>query len=202
MFNTYLKNLQTALEIIECTYKDRKIETSKAVEEVVYLIGKLRNAQKTIFWIGNGGSAAIAIHSTLDYFRTGNIKTRAFYDGAMITCLGNDFGYQTVFQKPLELFATRGDMLFAISSSGKSMNIIQAVEAAQNKKCFVVTLTGFEPTNPLRVMGDMNFYVPVNHYGYVELAHGILCHGFLDLLCDQSKRKKLANYAVENINAL
>jgi D-sedoheptulose 7-phosphate isomerase len=104
----------------------------------------------------------------------------------MMTCLGNDFGYLSVFQKPIELFATLGDMLFAISSSGKSANILNAVEAARNKDCYIITFSGFGPDNPLRILGDLNFYVPANHYGLVELAHGVLCHSFLDLLMAKS----------------
>ncbi len=181
MFAAYLQDLKATLDAIECTSKKGSLTVTSAIQEIVSRIGKLRDEGKTMFWIGNGGSAAIAVHSTLDYFRTGNIKTQAFYDGPMMTCLGNDFGYQTVFQKPVELFANPGDMLFAISSSGKSENILNAVEAAQKKQCYIVTLSGFGADNPLRALGDINFYVPQNHYGYVELTHGVLCHSFLDL---------------------
>lgn len=181
MFKTYLENVKTALDTIECSIKIEKVAVETAILEVIQRIERLRNEGKTMFWIGNGGSAAIAVHSTLDYFKTANIKTQAFYDGPMMSCLGNDYGYPSVFQKPLEIFANPGDMLFAISSSGKSANIINAVEVAQTKQCHIITLSGFEPDNPLRAMGDINFYVPKNHYGFVELSHAVLCHSFLDL---------------------
>lgn len=186
MFDTYLKEFQNAVNSIECTAKDGALPVITAVDQVVDRIEKLRDQARTMFWIGNGGSAAIAVHSTLDYFRTGNIKTQAFYDGPMMTCLGNDFGYQVVFQKPIELFATPDDILVALSSSGRSANILNAVTAARQRQCYIITLSGFKPDNPLRNMGDLNFYVPVSHYGYVELAHSVLCHSFLDLFMEKN----------------
>lgn len=181
MFQTYRENVKTALDTIECTYHSEKVAVETGVSKVIKRIEKLRNEGKTMFWIGNGGSAAIAVHSTLDYFRTGNIKTQAFYDGPMMTCLGNDFGYLSVFEKPISLFATPEDVLVAISSSGRSQNILNAVDTGKKRGCYVITLSGFVPDNPLRMMGDINFYVSSNHYGVVELTHSVLCHSFLDL---------------------
>jgi D-sedoheptulose 7-phosphate isomerase len=181
MFDNYLATFQNVLQTIKCTYNHGLINTNQATEIVIGHIERLDEQRKTMFWIGNGGSAAIAVHSTLDYFRTGNLKTQAFYDGPMMTCLANDFGYVTVFQKPLSVYAAPDDVLVAISSSGKSVNILNGVEAAREKGCFIITLSGFSADNPLRMMGDLNFYVPMDHYGYVELAHSVLCHSFLDL---------------------
>jgi D-sedoheptulose 7-phosphate isomerase len=71
-------------------------------------------------------------------------------------------------------------MLIAISSSGKSENIIRAAHAALAKNCIVVTLSGFKNDNPLRQLGQANFYVPSQEYGYIELAHSILAHYLSD----------------------
>lgn len=181
MFSNYLINFKQFLDSIECTKQKNRIKINEAVAEVIEMISNIHNAGRKIFWIGNGGSAAIAEHSSLDYFRTGNIKTQAFNDAPLVTCLGNDFGYPSVFQKPIEVYAEPDDMLVAISSSGKSVNILNGVTAAKQKGSFVITFSGFAPDNPLRNMGDINFYVPASHYGYVELIHGVLCHSFLDL---------------------
>lgn len=91
-----------------------------------------------------------------------------------MSCIGNDFGYAAVFQKPIEMFAEPGDILVAISSSGQSANIINGVAAARAKGCHIISLSGFLADNPLRQLGDFNFYVPSNRYGYVELAHSVL----------------------------
>jgi D-sedoheptulose 7-phosphate isomerase len=181
MFDIYLANFQALLNRIECTAGNKCIDVNNAIDQVVSQIDKLRQDGQKLMWIGNGGSAAIAEHSALDYFRTGNIKAQAFNDGPLITCIGNDFGYPAVFEKPIALYAENNDLLMAISSSGRSANILNAVTAARKKGCRVITFSGFLADNPLRSMGDLNFYVPANHYGHVELAHSVLCHSFLDL---------------------
>jgi D-sedoheptulose 7-phosphate isomerase len=132
-------------------------------------------------FIGNGGSAAIASHMAIDYSKNGGIRSLAFNDGAALTCLSNDFGYEHVFSKQIELHARPGDLLIAISSSGKSLNILNAVDMAHEKGCFVVTLSGFSPDNPLRNFGDYNLFVDAKEYGFVEITHLSLCHAILDL---------------------
>lgn len=131
--------------------------------------------------IGNGGSAAIASHMATDYTKNGGIRTQAFNDGATLTCLGNDLGYENVFSKQIEMFGRPGDLLVAISSSGQSANILKGVAAARAHGCAVMTLSGFRPDNPLRKTGDMNFYVGSSEYGFVEIIHLSLCHAVLDL---------------------
>jgi D-sedoheptulose 7-phosphate isomerase len=132
--------------------------------------------------IGNGGSAAIASHLATDYTKNGGIRTQAFNDGAMLTCLGNDLGYENVFAKQIAMFARAGDLLLAISSSGRSANILNGVGAARDAQCQVLTLSGFAPQNPLRGLGDINFYIASAQYGFVEILHLTLCHAILDIL--------------------
>lgn len=148
------------------------------------VIDNLKNvliSRKRLMAIGNGGSAAIAIHTLADYANAGGIKTIDLMSPALLTCMGNDYGYENVFAKPVEIFAEKGDVLFAISSSGKSPNIIKACQAACEKGATVYTFSGFEPDNPLRGLGYLNFYVPSTHYGFVELSHQVLLHCILDL---------------------
>ncbi len=181
MFADYLSKLNELLRAIEADKNKCLTPVEQMVEDVVIDIDICKQRDKKLIWIGNGGSAAIASHCALDYFRTGGFKSTCFNDGPLLTCLGNDFGYAAVFEKPLALFADAGDILFAISSSGKSENILRAVDAARKKRCRIVTLSGFAADNPLREKGDMNFYAPAVQYGQVELAHSVLCHSFLDI---------------------
>lgn len=181
VFETYMRNLFQVLNEIECTEQTRAISPEQGVEFVVDNVADVKQAGGKMIWVGNGGSAAIASHSAADYFRTGDIKTQCFSDAALLTCMSNDFGYADVFSRSIALYAESRDVLVAISSSGKSINILNAVRAAREKNCKVVTLSGFDSENPLRKNGDINFYVPCTEYGYVELAHGVLCHSFLDL---------------------
>ena len=135
--------------------------------------------------IGNGGSASIASHIATDFLKNAEIPALAFNDSSLITCLSNDLGYEYVFQKPLEMLAKKGDILFSISSSGKSENILNAVKEAKSKGCFLITCSGFNKKNPLRKLGDINFYIPSYAYGYVEIAHLVICHSVVDKIIEK-----------------
>lgn len=152
---------------------------SGAAGAVELFVERARGGRKLMF-VGNGASAAIASHQSVDYWKTGGVRAMAFNDPALLTCVGNDHGYARVFEKPVEMFADRGDVLVAISSSGRSENILAAARAARKRDCRVVTLSGFDPANPLRGLGDLNFYVPAKSYGHVEIAHLAILHGILD----------------------
>ena len=132
------------------------------------------------FFIGNGGSAAIASHMATDFSNKGNVPSLALNDLSALTCVSNDYKYENVFVKQLEWHAHAHDWLFAISSSGKSKNILWAVDCALERGMEVVTLSGFSPKNPLRGMGMVNYYVPSYDYGIVETAHLGILHALLD----------------------
>jgi D-sedoheptulose 7-phosphate isomerase len=135
--------------------------------------------RKAIF-IGNGGSAAIASHQAVDFWKNGGVRAIAFNDTSLLTCIGNDYGFAHVFEKPVEMFADPGDVLIAISSSGRSENILRGARAARERGCHVVTLSGFAADNPLRALGDLNFYAPGQGYGLVEITHLSICHAICD----------------------
>ncbi len=137
-----------------------------------------------VMLIGNGGSAAIASHLANDFARTAGLRAQAFNDATALTCFGNDFGYERVFSGQLEFHARAGDVLIAISSSGRSPNILEGVACARARNCAVITFSGFAPDNPLRGSGDINYYVRSNEYGLVEVSHLALCHAIIDLTRD------------------
>jgi|SRR5690242_7601972 D-sedoheptulose 7-phosphate isomerase len=135
-----------------------------------------------LMFIGNGGSAAIASHMAIDFTKNGRMRAMAFNDGAALTCLSNDLGYDEVFATQLELHSRRNDVLVAISSSGRSPNILRGVDRARERGCDVITFSGFSPDNPLRGKGDVNFFLASHEYGFVEIGHLALIHGLLDLI--------------------
>ena len=138
-------------------------------------------AGNKIMFIGNGGSAGIASHLAIDFSKNGGLRSLAFNDASALTCLGNDLGYDNVFAKQLDFHAAPGDLLVAISSSGKSPNVLNAVKVARARDCGVATFSGFTEENDLRKTGDVNFYVGSCEYGFVEVAHLALCHAVLDI---------------------
>jgi len=162
------------------------LECFQGIGEAAALIAKRARTGYKILFIGNGASAAISSHMATDFWKNGGIRALAFNDGVLLTCMGNDYGYEQVFAKPIQMFADPGDMLMAISSSGQSPNILLGVRAARQKGCQVITLSGFKPDNPLRSLGDYNFYVPASTYGTVEILHHSICHCLLDMI-DQRK---------------
>jgi D-sedoheptulose 7-phosphate isomerase len=82
----------------------------------------------------------------------------------------------------VEQWAECGDLLIAFSSSGESANIVQAALAARARRCSLVTFSGFRASNRLRPLGDVSVYVPVCHYGYVEVAHAFVVHCLTDVI--------------------
>jgi D-sedoheptulose 7-phosphate isomerase len=145
------------------------------------------SGNKLIF-IGNGGSATIASHMATDLSKNAGIRTMACNDGSILTCLGNDYGFEHVFAKQIEFYGARGDLVVAISSSGKSANILNAVAAARQVGCTVITLSGFAPDNPLRQLGDVNLYLKSDLYGFVEIGHLVLCHAIVDYSMERDGR--------------
>lgn len=162
--------------------KGSSIEFTAGMETAMALVKNNSSNGRKIIFIGNGGSSSIASHQVTDFCKNGGMRAIAFTDASLLTCLGNDLGYPHVFEKPIELHADSGDILFAISSSGRSENILRGVRAAKNKACEIITMSGFDPDNPLRSKGMLNFYVPARHYGHVEITHLTLCHCIVDLL--------------------
>jgi D-sedoheptulose 7-phosphate isomerase len=160
-----------------------RMDIGDAVNWAVNRALAVHAAGNKLIFVGNGGSAAIASHMATDYSKNGGVRSLALNDSSMLTCLGNDLGYDRVFAKQIELHARSGDLLIAVSSSGRSPNILNAVEAAQAADCAVVTLSGFKPDNPLRTKGEVNFYIDSDRYGFVEIGHLTICHAILDFLC-------------------
>lgn len=157
----------------------------EAMGKLVELFLEAKKAGKQVFFIGNGGSAAIAVHMTADFMKNGGMKTCSLYDSSVITCMGNDYGYEFIFSRPLEMLGNEGDLLVAVSSSGNSQNIVNAVEAAQKKGMKILTLSGFQRRNRISGMGDYNVHVPVSHYGMVESIHNLMLQQIVDTILER-----------------
>lgn len=155
------------------------------MKELVAVFGNIKRFGNNVYFIGNGGSAGIAMHMTADFLKNGKMRTVSMYNPATLTCLGNDFGYEYVFSKQLELLARSGDWLVAISSSGNSPNILRAIATAKENGAQVITLTGFREDNKARQMGDFNIYVPSMEYGIVESVHNMILQQAVDMLMDE-----------------
>lgn len=137
---------------------------------------------------GNGGSASIASHFSMDLTNNSNIKCFNYNDASLITCYSNDFGYENWISRVINKYVKKGDLLILISSSGKSKNMLNAIKIAKLKKIYkVVTFTGFEKNNPLKIRGDLNFWVDSRKYNFIENIHQFWLLMIVDILKANNK---------------
>lgn len=177
----FFKELSESLAAIAATGADgAALDLHDSIDAAYKIIRERCGKGNKIMLIGNGGSAGIASHIAVDFWKNGKVRAMSFNDSSLLTCISNDIGYDQVFAEPIKMFAAEGDVLIAISSSGKSPNILNAVNAAKAKKCRVITMSGFKEDNPLRKLGEINYFVPSSGYGFVETAHAALCHVLVD----------------------
>lgn len=183
----YYTDLKGLMDTITVTDKHgSELRFSDGIDSATRIILSQTSSEHKLIFIGNGGSAAISSHMATDFWKNGGMPAIAFNDASLLTCIGNDFGYRHVFEKPIEMFAEAGDVLIAISSSGKSENILRGAQAARAKKCQIITLSGFDSDNPLRSLGHLNFYVASHSYGHVEVTHHSICHCILDIIIESN----------------
>lgn len=176
---TWIDTLHRATRDTIVTTKEGCITLDEGVHKLIRL---MRPANT--FLIGNGGSLAAAQHLATD-FALGGLKAMALSDPVALTSHANDFGVESTFEKYLEgLPFHANDVLIAMSCSGKSKNIIDAARFAEASGLAVITLTGFEPDNPLRSFpgSALDFYVPTHQYGFVQLAHEAILHAASDIV--------------------
>ncbi len=187
MKNPYVNGLIHTLENTEFYIgTDKKCaDYDEGIDRLVDIFTKHKKKQSQLFFVGNGGSSAIASHMTADFMKNGGMNTYSLYDNAVTTCMGNDYGYEYIFSRPLEFLAREDDLLVAISSSGNSANIINAIETAKAKKAETITFTGFCTDNKAKMLGDLNVYVPSFQYGIVESLHNLILQQIVDLIMER-----------------
>jgi D-sedoheptulose 7-phosphate isomerase len=181
MFTNRFVELTGALTSCMYTAQSGPISEEQALKMALDMIFETRSQNGIVYVIGNGGSAGIASHFSNDLMKALQIPSLTLYDSNLMTCLSNDIGYENIFSYPLEKLLKPNDLLVAISSSGKSPNILKAVEVAISRKAQLMTLSGFLENNPLRVLGRLNFWIDRSDYGLVETAHFFLLHTIIDL---------------------
>ena len=174
-----LKNL-----ITENTHKlDKLIKVKK-------LLLSTREKNKKILIFGNGGSAAIASHFSVDLTKNAKVRCVNFNESDLLTCFSNDFGYEKWVEKCIEFYADYGDMVILISASGESKNMLNAAKAAKSKDLKnIITFTGNKKNNSLSKLGTINFWVNSKAYNHIENMHQILLLSLVDLVIGKSEYK-------------
>ena len=136
------------------------------------LLLRIKSNNNKVLIFGNGGSAGIASHFSVDLTKNEKIRCDNYNEAGIITCFANDYGFERWAEKAVDFYGDTGDLLIVISSSGQSENMLNAVDAARNGNFdSVITFTGFSEHNPLRQKGDVNLWVNNKSYNFdIDLA--------------------------------
>tara|TARA_Y100000389_G_C17471474_1_gene531632 strand:- start:11595 stop:12143 length:549 start_codon:yes stop_codon:yes gene_type:complete len=173
-FNNYFLDLNRNIENVDLI----------KLEKFYNLIKKINKNKNKVIIVGNGGSAAIASHVSVDLTKVAKVRCINFNESDLITCYANDYGYENWVSQSLESYADKNDLVILISSSGNSKNIINAAKKSLEMKLKLVTFSGFKKNNKLSSYGDLNFWVNSSSYNKVEMTHHIWLLSVVDLLAD------------------
>ena len=162
----------------------------KPDEKIIDQLGKVADLIKVIsakgnkiLIFGNGGSAAISSHFSVDLTKNAGVRCVNCNEADLITCFSNDYGYERWVEKAVDFYGDEGDLLIVISSSGSSKNMLNGVKAARNGNFnAVVTFTGFADENPLRQLGDINLWADSKAYNFIENIHQVWLLAIVDLI--------------------
>ena len=163
---------------------------SNMVEDIIKakeIILKTKNNGGKIIFAGNGASASIANHASLDFTKQGKVNSVNFNESAFITAFSNDYGYENWVQRAVEFYGKKEDTIILISSSGSSKNIVNAAKFAKLEGINVITFTGFSEKNPLKMLGDINFWVDSKAYNIIEGIHQLWLLSICDLIIGKAE---------------
>ena len=176
----YFQNFRSLITFNDDTIK-KIINVSKIITEAD------KNGKKTIIF-GNGGSAAIASHFSVDLTKNARVRCVNFNEPDLLTCFSNDFGYEKWVEKSIEYYGDEGDTVILISAGGNSPNMINGAKKAKEKKFSkVITLTGNDKNNKLSKLGDINFWVDSKAYNHIENVHQVILLSLVDLIIGKSE---------------
>ena len=185
-----MKKIENYLE----NYNKQFLKVSNINKDVIRKLSKLykltiniKKNKKKIIIVGNGGSAAIASHFSVDLTKNAKVRCVNFNESDLITCFSNDYGYENWVKEALRFYLDNKDLVILISSSGKSKNMINAAKFLKKKKNKFVTFTGFDGKNSLSKYGNLNFVVNSRKYNYIENTHQYWLLSLVDLFSNFRK---------------
>ena len=156
---------------------------SDHLDQAIHKIEEVAKTSGTVFIVGNGGSAAIASHLAVDLTKAGFARKAAIRavsltdNVALVTATSNDFSFEEVYSWQISQYGKAGDLLIAISSSGNSANIIEALKVASKLSISTVSLTGFDGGEAAKIAQIALIAKSHNgNYGPVEDSHSMICH--------------------------
>ena len=170
-FNEYKNSINSVLKNV----------SEKNLEQTIKTIKKTIKKNGKVYVIGNGGSASIASHVSVDFAKVAGVPSSTFNNANLITCFANDYGYENWVTEAIKAYTNKNDMFILISSSGTSRNIVNAAKYCKKKSMNLVTLSGFKKNNPLSKLGKINFHIDSNQYNFIEMSHHIILVYIVDV---------------------
>ena len=174
-FKNYTKSINEILDNVD----------SNLIEKSVKIINKIIKQNKRIFIIGNGGSASIASHVSVDFAKVARVRSSTFNNSNLITCFANDYKYENWVAEAIKAYCDNKDLIILISSSGISKNIVNAAKYCHKNKMNLITLSGFNKNNPLSKLGLVNFYINSKNYNFIEMSHHIILLSIVDIFANK-----------------
>ena len=174
---TFKKYTQEYINLI-----NYQLKNNNKVFNFIKLCKQIKKNKKKIVIVGNGGSAAIASHFSVDMTKVGGIRCINFNESDLLTCFSNDYGYENWVVNALKFYADRGDMVILISSSGKSKNIVNAAKYSKNNGLKLITFSWFSKNNSINKLGHINFHVQSKNYNHIENIHQFLLLTAVDFI--------------------
>ncbi len=174
-FADYSENINKLLKQVDTDLINKSVD----------LIKNISNSNNTIYLVGNGGSASIASHVSTDFAKVARVSSKTFNNSNLITCFANDYGYENWVKEAVKAHCSNNDLLILISSSGKSLNIINAAKYCKENNIDLITFSGFEKDNELCQLGNINFHVDSKNYNFVEMTHHIILVSIVDIFVEK-----------------
>lgn len=172
---------------IETKQQAQQVMVEHIAKAVDLIVHAFRNGKKMLI-CGNGGSAADAQHFAAEF--TGRYEMERIplpalaltTDTSALTAIGNDYGFEVVFSKQVEALGKAGDILYAISTSGNSTNVIKAIEAAKAKKMHIIIMVGKDGGKMAKMLTekDVNLCVPAKRTARIQEVHLLTLHTICD----------------------
>ncbi len=190
--NDYYENLKKSFESIRSEDLKKIIST---------LDNAYKNGKNKVMVCGNGGSAALANHFACDHQKIlnkiGNLKPFVLSlssNSSLMTAISNDNNYKFVFSDQIKQIGKKSDILLTISSSGKSANIINALNIAKKMSIKTISFTGFDGGKSKKI-ADLNMHIKSSNYGIIESLH----HTIMNLISQFLKNKYLSSKKIKSI---
>ncbi len=174
-YSSYLKQYNKSI------YELINKVNANLIEQSVQLIQRSIHNKSKVYIVGNGGSASIASHVSVDFAKVARVPSSTFNNSNLITCFANDYGYENWVVEAIKAYININDLIILISSSGTSKNIVNAAQYCKDNNIDLITLSGFTKDNPLSKLGNVNFHIESTEYNYIEMSHHIVLLALVDI---------------------